>query len=56
MAKKSSRTRVGLVCTKTNIQNYVVQVNTQTTKELIINKYCPILRERTPHKMRKKLK
>lgn len=56
MAKKSSRVRVGLVCTKTNIQNYVVQINLQKQKDLRIMKFCPKLNKRTEHKVRKKLK
>jgi ribosomal protein L33 len=56
MAKKSSRVRVGLVCTETNIQNYVVQLNLQKDKDLELMKFCPHENKKTKHKVRKKLK
>lgn len=56
MAKKSSRTLVGLVCEVCSKQNYVVQKNkVNTTTPLKMKKYCNKCRKHTSHKEKKKL-
>lgn len=57
MAKKGSRTLVGLVCTICNKQNYVTEKSkVNTTEALKLKKYCNKCRKRTEHKEKKKLK
>lgn len=65
MAKKGPRQIIGLVCTKCKNFNYVTEynkVNEQLKKQkdgdgtFPILKFCSRCNERTPHKMKKKLK
>lgn len=56
MAKKGSRTLVGLICEVCGKQNYVTQKNkVNTTEALKLIKYCNKCRKRTAHKEKKKL-
>ncbi len=56
MAKKGSRTLIGLVCEVCNKQNYVTEKNKiNTTTPLKLNKYCNHCKKRTVHKEKKKL-
>ena len=57
MAKKGSRTQVGLVCIICNKQNYVTEKSkVNTTEALKLEKYCNKCKKRTIHKEKKKLK
>ncbi len=57
MAKKGSRTQVGLVCIICNKQNYVTEKSkVNTTEALKLKKYCNKWGKRTIHKEKKKLK
>lgn len=56
MAKKGSRSLIGLVCTVCNKQNYVVEKNkVNTTNGLKLQKYCNQCKKHTEHKEKKKL-
>jgi large subunit ribosomal protein L33 len=56
MAKKTSRTILGLECEVCGKQNYIVSKNKiNTTTPLKLKKYCNKCRKHTPHKERKKL-
>lgn len=56
MAKKSSRTLLGLTCEVCQKQNYVIEKNKlNTTEALKLNKYCNRCKKHTPHKEKKKL-
>lgn len=56
MAKKGSRTLLGLVCEVCGKQNYVTAKNkVNTTEPIKLKKYCNKCRKSTPHKERKKL-
>ncbi len=56
MAKKGSRTLLGLVCEVCGKQNYVTQKNkVNTTEPIKLKKYCNKCRKTTQHKERKKL-
>ncbi len=54
--KKWARILVGLICTETGAQNYVVSVNKLNDPKLEVKKYCPQLRKPTVHKAKEKLK
>ncbi len=54
--KKWARILVGLICTETGAQNYVVSVNKMNDPKLEVKKYCPQLRKHTIHKAKEKLK
>lgn len=57
MAKKGSRTQIGLVCTICNKQNYITEKSkVNTTEALKLKKFCNKCRKRTEHKEKKKLK
>ncbi|MDP3974659.1 MAG: 50S ribosomal protein L33 [bacterium] len=56
MAKKGSRTLLGLVCEVCNKQNYITQKNKVNTQApLKLNKYCNHCKKHTVHKEKKKL-
>lgn len=56
MAKKGSRTLLGLVCEVCGKQNYVTQKNkVNTTEPIKLKKYCNKCRKTAQHKERKKL-
>ncbi|MBL8878332.1 MAG: 50S ribosomal protein L33 [Phycisphaerales bacterium] len=55
MAKAQKREWVWLQCTETGDLNYRTQINvTGTDTKLQIVKYCPRLRKRTTHKVKRK--
>lgn len=56
MAQKDQREPLALVCTVCKSQNYMTTRNKVNTPEkLVLNKYCPTCRKRTPHKETNKL-
>ncbi|CAN5121974.1 hypothetical protein BH09PAT1_BH09PAT1_0800 [soil metagenome] len=56
MAKKHSRTKIGLVCTVCSRLNYVTEKSKITTPEpLKLNKYCKKCKKVTAHKEEKDL-
>lgn len=56
MAKKGSRSKVGLVCKVCSSQNYVTVRNKVNTQEsLALKKYCRVCAQTTDHKEKKKL-
>jgi large subunit ribosomal protein L33 len=55
MAKSQKREFVWLQCTETGELNYRTSVNVQGgTPKLELKKYCPRLRKRTVHKVKRK--
>lgn len=56
MAKKGTRVKIGLVCSKCERFNYVTEKNkVNTVAELKLKKYCPCCKKRTEHQEKKKL-
>lgn len=57
MAKKSTRIKVGLVCTESKVQNYVIEYNKLDTEFIKKEfwRYSPPLRKHTKHIVKKKL-
>lgn len=56
MAKRSSRMKIGLICSIDDSVNYVTEYNRMNTKEFPeLIKYCPNCRKHTTHKTKKKL-
>jgi large subunit ribosomal protein L33 len=56
MAKKGSRTLIGLTCEVCKRQNYVTVKNKiNTTNPIKLKKYCKKCNKRTAHKENKKL-
>jgi len=56
MAKKGSRTKLGLVCKTCSSLNYITEKNkVNTVNPLASNKYCKVCKKSTDHKEKKKL-
>ncbi len=56
MAKKGSRTKLGLVCKTCSSLNYITEKNkVNTVDPLASNKYCKVCKKSTDHKEKKKL-
>jgi len=56
MAKKGSRTKLGLVCKACSSLNYITEKNKVNTPDsLALNKYCSVCNKSTDHKEKKKL-